>query len=105
MKTKRAKNNGLSAERVPKQLVHFELQDPAARKVSIAGTFNDWRPEVSDMICMGSGKWVKDMELAPGTYEYRFVIDSRWKTDPRCAHTVPNAFGETNSLLIVHGLR
>ena len=42
-----------------------------------------------------------DLELASGTYEYRFVVDGKWITDPRCAHTVPNAFGETNSLLIV----
>ena len=100
MKAKRAKSR-VTSEGKRKQLVHFELVDPAARHVCIAGNFNDWHPEVSEMIAMGSGKWIKDFELAPGTYEYRFVIDGRWTTDPRSAHTVPNAFGETNSLLIV----
>lgn len=93
--------NNEATGKLTRQPVHFEFHDTAARNVSIAGTFNDWHPEVSEMISMGSGKWAKDLELTPGTYEYRFVIDGKWVTDPRCTHTVPNAFGETNSLLIV----
>jgi 1,4-alpha-glucan branching enzyme len=100
MKIKLAKNISYTAP-ATKQVVHFEYEDEAARKVCIAGSFNDWHPEVSEMLNMGSGKWVKDLELASGTYEYRFIVDNKWITDPRCAHTVPNAFGETNSLLIV----
>jgi 1,4-alpha-glucan branching enzyme len=100
MKTKFARNISYTA-RASKKVVHFEHEDAAAHMVCIAGSFNDWHPAVSEMLNMGSGKWVKDIELAPGTYEYRFVVDGKWITDPRCAHTVPNAFGETNSLLIV----
>ena len=102
MKSKHSRPGRSAAQPAP-QLVHFEYEDAAARKVCIAGSFNDWRSEASEMIPMGSGKWVKDLELTPGTYEYRFIIDGNWVTDPRCAHTVPNAFGETNSLLIVPG--
>ena len=100
MKTKLTRNISYTAPG-SKQLVHFEYEDAAACKVCIAGSFNDWHPTVSEMLDMGSGKWVKDLELAPGTYEYRFVVDGKWITDLRSAHTVPNAFGETNSLLIV----
>ena len=85
----------------PTQLVHFEYEDAVAHKVCIAGNFNDWHPSVSEMLEMGPGKWVKDLELPPGTYEYRFVVDGNWVTDHRCAHTVPNAFGELNSLFVV----
>ena len=84
-----------------KQLVHFELNDSAARRVCIAGSFNDWHPDLGEMVSLGPGKWIKDLELAPGTYEYRFVVDGKWITDPQCPRTVPNAFGETNSLLAV----
>jgi 1,4-alpha-glucan branching enzyme len=101
MKPKNSKNIAFTAT----ELVHFEYEDATARKVCIAGTFNDWHPTVSEMLDMGSGKWVKDIELTPGTYEYRFVVDGRWITDHRCAHKVPNAFGEHNSLLIVPGPR
>lgn len=101
MRARKAQNERGVVGPVKEQLVRFEFEDTAARTVCIAGTFNDWHPAVSEMLTMGSGKWVKDLELAPGTYEYRFVVDGKWTTDPRCAHTVPNAFGETNSLLIV----
>jgi hypothetical protein len=83
------------------QLVHFEYTDAGANTVCIAGTFNDWQPEVSEMIHMGDGKWMKGLELPPGTYEYRFVVDGRWVTDAHCARTTPNPFGELNSLLVV----
>jgi len=96
-----AKLNCTTTKAAPKQLVHFEYTDPAARNVCIAGSFNDWHPSVSEMLNMGSDKWVKDLELAPGTYEYRFVVDGNWVTDTRCAHTVENPFGESNSLMIV----
>jgi 1,4-alpha-glucan branching enzyme len=100
MKTKLTKNMSCTAPPA-KQRVRFEYDDVAAGKVCLAGTFNDWHPAVSEMLPLGSGKWVKELELAPGAYEYRFVIDGRWTQDPRCARTVPNTFGETNSLLIV----
>jgi 1,4-alpha-glucan branching enzyme len=82
-------------------LVHFEYENAAARKVCLAGSFNNWDAQECEMIPLGSGKWVKDLDLAPGTYEYRLIIDGHWAIDPRCAHTVPNAFGESNSLLVV----
>ncbi len=94
-------NVSLNEGSSPTQLVHFELEDPSACKVCLAGSFNDWRPGATEMLNMGGGKWVKDLELPHGTYEYRFVVDGRWVTDQRCAHTVPNAFGEVNSLLIL----
>lgn len=96
-----AKLNRKNGKETPKQLVHFEYTDQAARNVYIAGSFNDWHPGTSEMINMGAGKWVKDLEIVPGTYEYRFVVDGKWVTDMRCAHTVPNPFGELNSLMIV----
>ena len=85
----------------PTQVVHFEFHDPAARKVCIAGTFNDWHPEVSEMISLGSGLWVKDLDLPSGAHEYRLVVDGQWITDPKCSRSAPNPFGETNSLLLV----
>lgn len=57
------------------QRVRVEFVHPRARKVNIAGSFNDWRPESSWMIAVGNRKWVKDLMLPPGRYEYCFVVD------------------------------
>jgi hypothetical protein len=84
-----------------RHLVHFELVNTVARKVCLAGSFNNWKPEDGQMARLGDGKWSKDLALAPGIYEYRLVIDGEWIPDPRADHTVVNPFGERNSLLTV----
>ncbi|HUA38872.1 MAG TPA: glycogen-binding domain-containing protein [Candidatus Sulfopaludibacter sp.] len=83
------------------QTVHFELINPSASKVCVAGTFNDWRPDAGEMVRVDDGKWVKELALAPGTYEYRLVVDGKWMPDPQANHGVVNPFGEKNSLLTV----
>ena len=69
------------------QAVYFEYINPAARAVAIAGTFNDWRPQVTPMVNMGSGRWRKILVVTPGTYEYTFVVDGRWVEEPRTRQT------------------
>jgi hypothetical protein len=82
--------------------VHVEFIDSVAESVCIAGTFNDWRPEVTPMIHLGAGHWVKDLALPPGVYEYCLVLDgSTWVTDPRASETTPNPFGGMNAVLRV----
>jgi len=81
--------------------VHFEFFSPGARRVCIAGTFNDWKPETDRMSQETNGKWVRNLALKPGTYEYRFVVDGKWEPDPNADHTVMNPYGERNSLLTV----
>jgi 1,4-alpha-glucan branching enzyme len=76
--------------------VPFTLQDPRATQVFIAGTFNDWHPSATPMVAVGDGRWIKTLELEPGTHEYLFVIDGRWVADPGSAITVPNPFGGIN---------
>jgi 1,4-alpha-glucan branching enzyme len=85
------------------QPVHVEFSHPTAAAVAIAGTFNDWRPGVTPMVSLGDGRWVKELVLQPGIYEYRLVVDGQWMPDPRASETAPNPFGEVNSILKVNG--
>ena len=39
--------------------------------------------------------------LPPGRYEYKFVIDGKWKIDPRAHQFSPNSFGTLNSVIEV----
>jgi 1,4-alpha-glucan branching enzyme len=81
--------------------VHFELTNPLAHKVYVAGTFNDWQPDQIELIPSGNGRWERDLMLEPGFYEYRLVVDGQWMPDPKADHTVLNQFGERNSVLTV----
>src|SRR6266576_1502920 len=80
------------------QSVRVEFNHPTAISVAIAGTFNDWRPEASQMVAAGDGRWLKELVLPPGTYEYLLVADGNWLPDPSAKRTVPNAFGGVNSI-------
>ena len=86
---------------IPQQVVRFELTAPSAREVFLAGTFNDWKYGATPMVRAEGGKWVTELTLHPGVYEYRFVVDGKWKLDPNNMESVPNPFGESNSLLII----
>jgi len=81
--------------------VRFKFSHPNARTVCIAGTFNDWRPEAKPMRPTGAGCWLEKSDLAPGTYEYCFVVDGCWMPDPQAHETRPNPFGGRNSILTV----
>jgi len=86
-----------------KQLVpvRFEFTHPTATTVCVAGTFNHWQPEAKTLHSSGVGNWWKETTLAPGTYEYCFVVDGHWIPDPLAKQTVTNPFGGRNSILTV----
>jgi hypothetical protein len=77
----------------------FEFTHLTAGTVGIAGTFNHWRPEAAPMIPWGDGRWLNELSLPPGTYEYCLVVDGQWLPDPLAKEAVPNPFGGINSVL------
>lgn len=78
----------------------FVLEMPQAAVVAVAGTFNDWDPRRTPLRKRADGKWTTTVRLAPGRYEYRFVVDGKWISDPKAASII-NPFGGTNSVLEV----
>ncbi len=98
MKKNGKKHNGNTQSA---NLAHFEFRHPSATTVAIAGTFNDWSPRATPMIALGNGRWIKDLALSPGSYEYLFVADGQWVADPSAADTTANPFGGVNCVLTV----
>ena len=85
-----------------KPLVTFEYFDPAASTVTLVGDFNQWDPNARLMKRDAGGLWKVALRLAPGRYEYKFVIDSqRWEEDPLNLHRVGNEHGTFNSIRTV----
>ncbi|MGO8766308.1 MAG: glycogen-binding domain-containing protein [Limisphaerales bacterium] len=82
--------------------VRFVLEYPDAQVVHLCGNFNQWSPSSLRMIRRGgNGLWEKHLTLAPGRYEYKFVVDGKWTPDPNNCLEVANAFGSTNSVVEV----
>ena len=80
----------------------FRVWAPFATGVSVAGSFNDWRPAVSILAEDGGGYWSCDVPGVSVGDEYKFVLRSPgldrplWKNDPY-ARALTNSVG--NSIL------
>ncbi|MBN2212554.1 MAG: isoamylase early set domain-containing protein [Sedimentisphaerales bacterium] len=72
-----------------------------AKKVFLAGTFNHWDPTAKRMTKSKDGTFKSRLELEPGRYEYKFVVDGQWRNDTNGEETAPNEFGETNNVVQV----
>lgn len=70
----------------------FRLSDHSAiKKVVLAGNFNAWNQAELEMQKTKDG-WFLPYVLGPGNYEYKFILDGRWITDP----DNPNIVGSGN---------
>jgi len=94
----------LPAER-PSREVLVRFRDPRAQDVRIAGDFNGWVPDkgVRSLIeADGEARvWTKILQLTPGRYQYRYVVDGVWREDPDNPEGVPSDVGGRNSILVV----
>jgi 1,4-alpha-glucan branching enzyme len=70
-----------AAVRVVTTAITFTYTDPNAATVEVAGEFNDWKPQA--MTKDESGNWSTTVNLEPGQYGYKFVVDGEWKFDPK----------------------
>jgi 1,4-alpha-glucan branching enzyme len=91
-----ANDLALNRRRVP---IELRLEAPRAEKVHLAGDFNQWRAGDLPLYRDESGKWRIRLRLAPGRYEYRFIVDGEWQEDPHALNRVPNGFGSYNCVL------
>jgi len=71
-----------------------------AKEVRLAGTFNGWNPAELLMNKMENG-WELPYVLAKGNYEYKFIVDGEWMTDPENSLKIYHPETE-NSFYTVH---
>ena len=71
--------------------------------VYLAGSFNKWDPQGLKMVDKdGNGLYSVSVTLAPGIYEYKFVINGVWTLDPDPDRDwTQNGLGTLNSVLRV----
>lgn len=70
-----------------------------AHLVVLSGTFNDWHQ--SQFVFGREGdEWVCRIDLEPGKYAYKFIIDGNWILDPTNPVSEEDAAGNVNSILV-----
>jgi len=91
-----------AAKKVAAQNVTFTLHGEKGKAVYLAGEFNKWNPTAKKMTYKAaSGIYCATVKLAPGTYQYKFVLDGTWCADPENANAVANDQGTFNSVVVV----
>ena len=82
-------------------IIEFKITLPQAQTVAVVGTFNGWDPSRMPLRNEGGGVWRVLVQLNPGRYEYRYVVDGQWQEDPAAKEFAPNPFGGRNSVVTV----
>ena len=80
--------------------VTFHHAAPGAGSVNLAGTFNNWSDSTNPMTGPDAdGNWQITVELAAGTYQYKFVVDGQWRHDETNPAVTDDGYGGKNSVL------
>ena len=73
---------------------------PEAHIVALAGSFNLWNQ--SQLLFGREGdEWVCRVDLDPGLYTYKFVVDGNWLLDPSNPSTQEDEAGNVNNVIEV----
>lgn len=90
------------------KLVEFTCHASGADSVFLVGTFNDWNAAANEMEKTAKDRWITSLDLAPGHYEFKFVVDGEWCCEVGCEEggagcpkCVPNQFGTMNRVIEV----
>ena len=82
--------------------VTFTVHAEAGQDVRLAGSFTDWETKAKKMTFKKTnGVYSATVKLAPGEYQYKFIIGDKWTTDDQNAEFVPNDKGTFNSKLVI----
>ena len=91
-----------AAPKTAEKSVTFTVRADAGKSVYLAGSFNQWNPAGKKMLDKkNEGVYTATVKLAPGRYEYKFVIDGVWCADPENLDFVQNDHGTLNSVIAV----
>jgi hypothetical protein len=71
-----------------------------AHSVVLAGDFNGWKEDALLMERTADG-WKTAYVLGPGNYQYKYIVDGNWITDPANPAIVDDGLGNLNSFLVV----
>lgn len=78
--------------------VRFILRRPDASRAAVMGDFSAWEPVPMER---RDGRWVAEIEIAPGTYHFGFLVDDEWHVPEEAPGRVTDEWGRTNATLVV----
>ena len=105
MVKEQTRRQGTGGEKKPTnkmKTVPVDYFAPEANTVAVAGDFNGWDTQAVMLKKNKAGWWKANLKLAPGRYQYRFVVNGeQWSEDPENPNKELNEFASFNSILEV----
>jgi hypothetical protein len=92
-----------AATSTPTVEVVFSLPaETTAERVALCGDFNNWAPEGISLTRAADRSWQVTVPLAPGSYRYKYLLDSvTWENGPDADRYEENAYGTLDSVIEV----
>ena len=82
--------------------VKFSYQATEAETIAILGLNSDWKTSIT-MSRKKDGSFTADVNLPKdSTHEFKYLVnETLWVNDPEADKEVPNAFGGSNSVVVI----
>jgi len=80
--------------------ITFKFRVSPAKKVCLAGDFNNWNEESHSMEKLGDF-WQLSLQLPAGEYRFKYLVDGFWHNDLEAHKYVPNVWGSDDSVVVV----
>ena len=94
-----------SAPKGPKKAdskqINFVTKVEGAKEVVVTGEFTGWAKDKVRLKLSGPGEWGATLDLAPGEYRYRLLVDGQWRDDAQARKRISNAYGSEDCVLVV----
>ena len=82
--------------------VYFEIEAKSDSEVFLAGEFNNWDPKANKTELNPQKRtFSTSIELAPGAYGYKFIVNGVWRIDSDNTNWEMNGKGTLNSIITV----
>jgi predicted esterase len=85
-----------------KEGILFSYFAPGAKEVFLAGDFNGWKKRATPLTKGRDDVWRAILELkANRSYDYKYIIDGNWVSDPNNSDSNPDIAGGSNSIIYI----
>jgi len=84
-----------------RKAIKFALSAPEAKQVCLAGDFNNWDIQSLPMKRNIDNQWEVSLELSPGRYEYKYLVNGLWFDNVPGVEKDQNSFGTQNCVIYV----
>lgn len=81
--------------------IRLQVNGVTAKEVIVTGEFTGWTREGVRLTQLTPGIWWTTLQLAPGEYQYRLIVDGAWRDHADAEKRVENPFGGKNCVLVV----